>query len=449
MTHGRVQDPGSEAITASGPGFFIFRRGDIMTKLNQMFMAKINPFKSAMQQLANAAQILKLNPRVLSQLKSPKRTLSVSVPVEMDNGELKVFEGFRVQYNDARGPFKGGLRFHPQVNLDAIKALAFWMAIKNAVVGVPYGGGKGGIVVNPKKLSKRELERLSRQFIGLIYKDIGPHVDVPAPDVNTTPEIMAWMADEYSKLVGSWQPAVITGKPLHLGGSRGREEATGFGGVVILKQAANALRLKRGASVAIQGFGNVGLFFARLANAAGFKVVAVSDSQGAIYNPRGLDIGKVEAHKKALGSLTHFPGAVNLTNEKLLQLPVDVLVPAALENQIHKGNAKKIQAKLIVEMANGPTTPEADVILHRRGVWVVPDVLANSGGVATSYLEWSQNLSGFYWGRDEVLKKLTGYMVEAWKNILREREKYQTDFRNAAFILALKRIADAMESRGN
>src|SRR3989338_2827296 len=346
MTHGRVQDPGSEAITASGPGFFIFRRGDIMTKLNQMFMAKINPFKSAMQQLANAAQILKLNPRVLSQLKSPKRTLSVSVPVEMDNGELKVFEGFRVQYNDARGPFKGGLRFHPQVNLDAIKALAFWMAIKNAVVGVPYGGGKGGIVVNPKKLSKRELERLSRQFIGLIYKDIGPHVDVPAPDVNTTPEIMAWMADEYSKLVGSWQPAVITGKPLHLGGSRGREEATGFGGVVILKQAANALRLKRGASVAIQGFGNVGLFFARLANAAGFYVV-------------------------------------------------DVLVPAALENQIHKGNAKKIQAKLIVEMANGPTTPEADVILHRRGVWVVPDVLANSGGVATSYLEWSQNLSGF------------------------------------------------------
>ena len=411
-------------------------------------MANINPFKSAMQQLDNAAKIINLDQEILTQLRQPKRILSVSIPVRMDSGEVKVFQGFRVQYNDARGPFKGGLRFHPQVNLDEVKALSFWMAIKNAVVGVPYGGGKGGIIVDPKKLSKAELERLSRKFIDLIYKDIGPRVDVPAPDVNTTPEIMAWMVDEYSKLVGKFEPAVITGKPLNIGGSQGRTEATGFGGVEVLKQAAAALKLKKGASVAIQGFGNVGSFFASLATKAGFKVVAVSDSKGGIYNPRGLDIAKLEAYKQETGTLKGFAGSIDVTNEKLLELPVEVLVPAALENQIHKGNAKKIKAKLIVEMANGPTTPEADVILHRKGVWVVPDVLANSGGVATSYLEWSQNLSGYYWSKQEVLKKLTVYMIDAWKNVLAEREKHQTDFRNAAFILSIQRIAEAMKGRG-
>ncbi len=411
-------------------------------------MAKISPFKNALEQLANAAEILNLDKAVWEQLKKPQRILSVSVPVMMDNGETKVFDGFRVQYNNARGPFKGGLRYHPQVDMDEVKALAFWMSIKNAVVGVPYGGGKGGIAVDPKKLSKGELERLSRKFIDLIYKDIGPHVDVPAPDVNTTPEIMGWMVDEYSKLVGSFQPAVITGKPLSMGGSQGREEATGFGGVEILKVAAKEMKLKKGATVAIQGFGNVGSFFASLAVKSGFKVVAVSDSKGGIYDPKGLDVASVEAHKKTTGSLRGFPGAKEVTNEKLLELPADILVPAALENQIHEGNARRIKARMIVEMANGPTTPEADRILHKKGVWVIPDVLANSGGVATSYLEWTQNLSGFYWAKDEVLSKLTKYMVTAWKEVLATRTEHKTDFRNAAFIIAINKIAVAMKSRG-
>ena len=411
-------------------------------------MPKINPFESAMEQLEIAARTLNLDKEILAVLKKPTRIISVSIPVRLDSGEMKVFDGFRVQYNDARGPFKGGLRFHSQVDMDEVKALAFWMSIKNAVVGVPYGGGKGGIVVDPKKLSKAELEKLSRKFIGLIYKNIGPNVDVPAPDVNTTPEIMGWMVDEYSKLVGKFTPAVITGKPLSLGGSEGREEATGFGGVEVLKQAAKYARLKKSATVAIQGFGNVGSFFAELAVAAGFKVVAISDSKGGIYNPRGLDIQKLHKHKKETGMLRGFSGTADVTNEKLLELPVDVLVPAALENQIHKGNAKKIKARVILEMANGPTTPEADVLLHKRAVLVIPDVLANSGGVATSYLEWSQNLSGLYWSKEEVLEKLTKYMVEAWKNVFAAREKYKTDFRTAAFVLAINRIAEAMQDRG-
>src|SRR3989344_2914715 len=287
-------------------------------------MEKINSFKSAMQQLDNAAKVLKLDKEIFAILRQPKRILSVSIPVRMDNGEIKVFQGFRVQYNDARGPFKGGLRFHPQVDMDEVKALEFWMSIKNAVVDVPYGGGKGGIIVDPKKLSKGELERLSRKFIDLIYKDIGPHVDVPAPDVNTTPEIMAWMVDEYAKLTGRFEPAVITGKPLSMGGSQGREEATGFGGVEILKAAASARKLKRGASVAVSGFGNVGSFFARLAAKARFKVVALSDSKGGIYAPKGLNIEKVEEYKKQTVALKGYPGTIDVTNEKLLELPVDV-----------------------------------------------------------------------------------------------------------------------------
>lgn len=401
-----------------------------------------------MQQLDNAAKALGLNNEIQNLLKQPARIINVSIPVKMDGGGVKIFAGLRVQYNDARGPFKGGLRYHPQVGLDELKALAFWMCIKNAVVGVPYGGAKGGIAVDPKKLSKPELERLSRKFIDLIYKNIGPDVDVPAPDVNTTPEIMGWMADEYSKLVGKFTPAVITGKPLSMGGSKGREEATGFGGVEILKQAVKAARIKKNSTVAVQGFGNVGSHLAQLASKAGFKVVGLSDSKGGIYNPRGLDIHDVLQYKAEHQALRGFPGSIDVSNEKLLELPVDILVPAALENQIHKGNARKIRAKLIVEMANGPTTPEADIILHKKGIWVIPDVLANSGGVAASYLEWSQNLSGYYWSKVEVLKKLERYMTEAWKNVLRTREEYKTDFRNAAFILAINRIAEAMHDRG-
>lgn len=411
-------------------------------------MLKINPFESAMQQLELAAKALKLDKQILAILKQPARIISVAIPVKMDNGEVKIFQGFRVQYNNARGPFKGGLRYHAQVDMDEVKALAFWMSIKNAVVNVPYGGGKGGIAVNPKELSKRELERLSRKFIDLIYKDIGPNFDVPAPDVNTTPEIMAWMVDEYSKLVGKFTPAVITGKPLNLSGSQGREEATGFGGVEILKQAAKAAKLKKSATVAVQGFGNVGSFFAELAIGAGFKVVGLSDSRGAIYNPQGFDIKKIEQYKKQHGMLKGYPGSKNMTNEKLLELPVDVLVPAALENQIRQDNAHRIKAKLIIEMANGPTTPQADVILHKKGVWVIPDVLANSGGVATSYLEWKQNLSNQNWTKQVVLKKLTVYMSQAWKHVLKTKHQHKTDFRNAAFILAINRIAAAMRKRG-
>lgn len=410
-------------------------------------MPHVNPFKSALQQLSNAAETLNLEPEILNRLKQPDRIISVSVPVKMDNGEVKVFSGFRVQYNDSRGPYKGGLRYHPQVNMDEVKALAFWMTIKNAVVGIPYGGGKGGISVDPSKLSKGELERLSRKFIAMIASDIGPRVDVPAPDVNTTPEIMGWMVDEYSKIKGEWSPAVITGKPLSAGGLPGREEATGFGGVEILKFASKLLGLKKGSSVAIQGFGNVGYYFALFAQEAGFKIVAVSDSKIGIYAEKGMDVVKIREWKKQTGSLSGFPGSKDVTNEKLLILPVDILVPAALENQIHEGNARKVKARLVLEMANGPTTPEADKILNKRKIPVIPDVLSNSGGVATSYMEWAANLSGDLPGKEEILKRLSIYMTRAFEGLVETQKQYQTDYRTAAFVLAIKRIGESMKTR--
>lgn len=410
--------------------------------------SKINPYKSAMQQLEHAASVLKLDKEILEKLRHPDRVLNVSVPVRMDNGEVKIFEGYRVQYNDARGPYKGGLRFHPQVSMDEVKALAFWMSIKNAVVGVPYGGGKGGITVDPKKLSKAELERLSRRFAQKIAQNIGPHIDVPAPDVNTTPEIMAWMVDEYSKIVGKFTPAVITGKPLSMGGSQGREEATGFGGIVVLKEILK-VRKKKNPTVAVQGFGNVGYHFAQLAQAANMKVVAVSDSKGGIYTPKGLDVKKVQEWKKQMGQVKGYPGTAEVSNEKLLELPVDVLVPAALENVIDKNNAKRIKASIIMELANGPTSSEADPVLSRKKIIVIPDVLANSGGVATSYLEWTQNLSGYYWSKKEVLRKLEEYMIQATADVLKTCQEYGVaDLRTGAFILAIKRIAEATKSRG-
>lgn len=412
--------------------------------------SKINPFKSAMQQLDEAAQALKLDQRVLSRLQRPNRILHVSVPIRMDDGATRVFEGFRVQYNNARGPYKGGLRYHPQVNLNEVKALAFWMTIKNAVVNVPFGGGKGGIVVDPKKLSQSELERLSRMFIQKIYKNIGPRVDVPAPDVNTTPQIMAWMVDEYAKLSGQFTPAVITGKPISMGGSQGRTEATGFGGAVVLKEILRHFKLPRKPTAAIQGFGNVGYYFALFAGKAGMKIVAISDSRGGIYAPKGLDAAKVMAWKKQTGSVVGYPGTTAVSNDKLLELPVDVLVPSALENVINKNNARRIKAKVIVEMANGPTAAEADKILAKKKITIIPDVLANSGGVATSYLEWSQNLSGVYWSKDEVLKKLEKYMANATQGVLAAVQEYKVEsLRTAAFVVALKRITEAMQARGN
>lgn len=402
-----------------------------------------------MQQLTEAAAVMKLDKEILSALREPDRTINVSLPVRMDDGRIKVFQGYRIQYNDARGPYKGGMRYHPQVNMDEIKALGFLQTIKNAVVNLFYGGAKGGISVDPKKLSKAELERLSRMFIQRIAKDIGPETDVPAPDVNTDSEIMGWMVDEYSKIVGKFTPAAITGKPLSLGGSQGREEATGYGGMVVLKQILKEQKIKKLPTVAVQGFGNVGYFFALFAQSSNFKVVAVSDSKGGIYSAKGLDVRKVHEWKKQMGQLKGYPGSTTLSNEQLLELPVDVLVPAALENQIHKDNAKKIQARIIVEMGNGPVTAEADPILIKRKILVVPDVLANSGGVATSYLEWSQNRSGVYWSEQEVLQKLEAYMIAATRNVLSTVREYKVaDLRTAAFILALRRIADAMQARG-
>jgi len=397
-----------------------------------------------MGQLAVAAKKLKLDKNFLAELQNPARIISVSIPVKMDDGHTEVFQGFRVQYNNFRGPFKGGLRFHPQVDMDEVKALAFWMSIKNAVVNVPYGGGKGGVAVNPKELSKSELERLSRKFIDLIYPDIGPHVDVPAPDVNTTAEIMGWMVDEYSKLAGKFTPAVITGKPISMGGSQGREEATGFGGFEVLKEILKTDKRKRSdISVAVQGFGNVGYFFAKFAQEFGLKVVAVSDSKSGIYNSAGLDIEKVLDWKKKKGALAGFTGTKTITNEKLLELPVDVLAPAALENQLREDNAHKIKARVIIELANGPTTPQADKILLRKKILVVPDVLANSGGVATSYLEWFQNLKKEKWPKQKVLSRLSKYMRQALKDVLQTGKKYKTDLRTAAFILAIHRLYKA------
>jgi glutamate dehydrogenase/leucine dehydrogenase len=411
-------------------------------------MPKQNLFKNSLERLNSAAKQFKIDKDIISRLSKPDRIITVAIPVRMDDGSIKVFEGYRVQHNDARGPYKGGLRYHPQVDMNEVKALAFLMAIKNAVVNIPYGGGKGGITVDPKKISKNELEKLSRGFVAKIYKNIGPKVDIPAPDVNTNSEIMGWMVDEYSRLVGEFTPAVFTGKPIALGGSLGREEATGFGGVEVLKSAAKKMKLKKNPIVAVQGFGNVGFEFAKFAQKAGFIIAAVSDSKSGIYSPKGLDVMKVKEWKKQMGRVAGFPGSKEVKNEKLLELPVDVLVPAALENQINKNNARRIKAALIIEMANGPTASEADPVLKRRNIQVVPDVLANAGGVATSYLEWTQNLTGIYWTKDEVLQRLTKFMKDAFEDVARQAELLSTDYRTAAFVLAIQRISESIKAKG-
>ncbi len=406
-------------------------------------------FSNALAQLKKASVHLKLPSYVLESLKQPERTLQFSLPVTMDNGSVKVFEGYRVQYSSARGPYKGGLRFHPKTNLDEVKALAFWMAIKCAVVGIPLGGGKGGITVDPKKLSKGELERLSRALARKLAPFIGPEQDVPAPDVNTTPEIMAWIADEYSRIVGKKVPGVVTGKPLSAGGSQGRTPATAQGGLYVLQELLAKLKLQpKKVTMAVQGMGNVGGIMAQLASQAGMTVVAMSDSQSAIYNPKGLDVSAVEHYKKEHGSLKGFPGAKELTNAKLLELPVTVLVPAALENQITKANVGRVKARIVFEMANGPTTPEADDKLHKRGVVVVPDVLANAGGVTVSYFELVQNQAQYYWDEGEVMAKLKPIMVTSFKQVWHRAEQLHVPLRTAAFVLAIERIGQAIEARG-
>lgn len=422
-------------------------------------MQKINPFESALAQLDKALKFLKLDIYRSQRLRYSEKVISVNFPVKMDNGETKMFHGFRVQHNSALGPYKGGIRFHPQVDMDEVKALAFWMAIKCAVADIPMGGGKGGVEVDPKKLSEKELERLSRAYVRAISADIGPEIDVPAPDVNTTPQIMKWMVDEYIKQITNNKKQItkkeksklmgtFTGKPLNYGGSLGRTEATGRGGSYVLFSLLKKLIIKprygTKLSVAVQGFGNVGYYVAKFLYEAGFRVVALSDSKGAIVvknlGSDSFDPEEVLAFKKKNGSLEKHKGKF-ITNAQLLELPVDILVPSALENQITKENASRIKAKVILEMANGPTTPEADEILYKKDILVVPDVLANSGGVTVSYFEWDQNMKVQHWTEEAVNKKLEKKMVSALDEVWKTAKANKTDLRTAAFIVAIKRIA--------
>ena len=409
-----------------------------------------NPFQNAMAQLDKAAKIKNFGDEFISRLRQPDRDVRISIPVQMDNGSLNIFEGYRVEYNNALGPYKGGIRYHPDTEINEVKALAFWMSIKCAVANIPMGGGKGGITVDPKKLSKGELENLSRGWVQKLSDILGPHKDVPAPDVNTTPEIMAWMNDEYMKLTGEKTGATFTGKPIDRRlpagrqGSEGRGPATGLGGFYVFDSLRAQIGLPEKCRVAIQGFGNVGGNAARIFTENGHTVIAVSDSKSAIVKEDGLDLEKVEAHKKNTGSLKDFPGAKNITNEELLELPCDLLVPAAFENVITENNAPKIKAKAILELANGPINPEADEILFQKGIPVIPDVLANSGGVTVSYFEWDQNLKNEKWTETEVFNKLKPMMEDAAQKIFEKAKENKTYLRMGAFILALERIQAKM-----
>ena len=411
---------------------------------------ELNPFAIAQAQLAQAAEILELEPAVHEMLRWPLRELHVTLPVRMDDGKVKVFHGFRVQYNDSRGPTKGGIRFHPDETIDTVRALAAWMTWKTAVVDIPLGGAKGGIICNPKEMSPGELERLSRAYIRQVGRILGLEKDVPAPDVYTTPQIMAWMVDEYAVIKGYNEFGVITGKPLELGGSQGRGDATARGGLYTVREAAQILGIElKGATAAVQGYGNAGSFAHILGQEIlGLKFVAVSDSKGGIRNWDGLDPEKVLAHKRETGSVTNFPGAENITNEELLELEVTVLFPAALENVITSQNAGRIKAKISAELANGPTTPEADKILHENGVYVIPDFLCNAGGVTVSYFEMCQNAYDYYWDLDTVHERLDRKMTAAFHAVHEMAQEYKVDNRVAAYLVSVVRVAKAMKLRG-
>ncbi len=411
---------------------------------------KPNPFEVAQRQLDMAAQILRLDPGVHALLREPMRELHVTIPVRMDDGTVRVFKGFRVQYNDARGPAKGGIRFHPEETIDTVRALAAWMTWKTAVVDIPLGGGKGGIICNPKEMSPGELERLSRGYIRQVARILGPDKDVPAPDVYTNPQIMAWMMDEFETINAAHLPGVITGKPLPLGGSAGRGDATARGGIYCMREAAKVLGMNvRGATMAIQGYGNAGSFAHKLAaEILGVKVVAVSDSKGGIFNPEGLDPAQVAAFKDETGSVVGFPGTRSITNEELLELDVDILVPAALEGVITEKNAGNIKARIVAELANGPTTPEADDILFRNGVYVIPDFLCNAGGVTVSYFEQVQNAYNFYWPLEEVHQRLDQKMTAAFHAVHEMAQKHKVNNRMGAYLVAVARVAEAVRLRG-
>jgi len=408
----------------------------------------MNAYDNALRQLEKAAKLMGLDKEVLARLSSPDKIVMASLPIRMDDGSLQIFQAYRVQYNSARGPYKGGIRFHPQVDLNEVKALGFWMTIKTAVVGIPMGGSKGGVIVDPKALSETELEKLSRAWIRAFREVIGPDKDIPAPDVYTTPQIMAWMADEFSQLEGKPSIGVVTGKPLEYGGSLGRGSATAMGGFYVLAQAIAKLDLKADKlKVAIQGFGNAGATMAKLMFEAGYKIVALADSRAIIHNDKGLGVGAVTEYKKQNKSLIGFKGSTEISKEEFFALDVDVLVPAALENQITKDNANDIKAKIVMELANGPTTPEADEIMYKNKIVVIPDVLANAGGVTVSYFEWLQNISNNYWSEEEVDAELKERMIPSFEAIWQMAQDRKTDLRTAAFMVALDRIAKASKAR--
>jgi len=414
-----------------------------------MEMSAINPYDNALKQLDDAAKLLRLDQGMHDFLRTPKRILTVSVPVKMDSGRVKVFVGHRVQHNDARGPFKGGIRYHPAVTLDEVKALATWMTWKCAIMNIPYGGGKGGIACDPHRMSEGELERMTRRYAYAISDIIGPYVDVPAPDVYTGGKEMAWIMDTYSALKGSVTPGVITGKPIPIGGSEGRAEATGKGTSFCIREGAKKVGVKvKGSDAVVQGFGNAGTYAAQFLDEMDASVIAVSDSKGGIYNKNGFDVKKLIEYKGKYKKVGGFPGSKQITNEQLLELDCDILVPAAYENQITKKNAVNVKAKLIAEAANGPTTPEADEVLYKKGKLVIPDILANAGGVTVSYYEWVQNLSRYYWEHDEVINRLEKNMVKSFNDVYQKAKEYKVDMRKGSMVLAVSRVVEATKTRG-
>jgi glutamate dehydrogenase (NAD(P)+) len=408
-----------------------------------------NPFANAQRQFDIAADLLKLSPGLRSILRVPQRELTVNFPVRMDNGEIETLTGYRVQHNINRGPAKGGIRYHASVDLDEVRALAMWMTWKCATVNIPFGGAKGGVIVDPKRLSVSELERLTRRYATEISILIGPDRDIPAPDVGTTPQVMAWIMDTISMHSGHTVPAVVTGKPINIGGSQGRNQATARGLAYILREAADYISISlEGARVAIQGFGNAGANSAELLTEMGATVIAVSDSRGGVYNRNGLPIEDMLAYKRNTGSVAGFPEADGVGNDELLELPCDILIPAALGNQITARNADRIRARIIGEAANGPTTPEADDILFDRGVFLIPDILANAGGVTVSYFEWVQGLQEFFWTEREVNAQLERIMVGAFEQVLRIAQERRVHMRTAAYLVAVDRVAQATTTRG-
>jgi glutamate dehydrogenase (NAD(P)+) len=412
--------------------------------------AAINPFEVALKQLDEAAELINLDKGLQQVLASPKRVLTVSLPIKLDNGELRVFTGFRSQHSDARGPYKGGIRYHPQVTIEEVKALSMWMTWKCAVADIPYGGGKGGIICNPKEMSEDELERLTRRYAYAIADIIGPHTDIPAPDVYTGGKEMAWIMDTYSALKGNYvQPELITGKPIAIGGSLGRNEATGRGLAFTVREAAKKLKVDvRNSTMAVEGFGNAGQFAAQFVEEQGAKLIAASDSRGGIYNKNGINVADLRKHKEKTGSVVEFPGSNSISNEELLETECTILIPAALENQITAKNAARVKAKIVAEAANGPTTPEADEVLYNNKILVIPDILANGGGVTVSYFEWLQNLRRDYWTEDEVNDRLDRNITKAFLDVHHTSEKYGVNMRKASTALAVNRVVEVIKIRG-